>query len=430
MLHKVSKFLCTFFMLSALTGAAQEEEHHHHHHMQEEAQQPDSSSTNHQEHQHAGHGMVLPEFKHFPTIAYDEKLKPRLPQLKAAMAIHGDPELGKKFAYQSDKGRCLNCHVLGPDGEQPGTVGPNLSAYALRKINPAVTFQQIWDARVHNPNTVMPAFGTYDLLTKEEVAHIVAYLQTLKTPVDTPADLAYSVRGVWVVGEDLTLDETYLEEGKRLFERAGANGGSCVSCHTVGGKGPDLKEVGASYPKWNKQQKRVLLLEQRINLCRSQFMDSPHYPLGSAESNQLTSYLKSLSRHLPIRVAKDAPTTAAIARGKASFQHRAGQLNFACATCHTTDQPVVGRWLRGEVTHSFADSDKIYVAAQWPKHFVGGHDQGLQSLQQRIEHCQAVTNTHPLRLGSPEYVELELYLTSLSKGMPLLAPTLSRLRGE
>jgi hypothetical protein len=36
----------------------------------------------------------------------------------------------------------------------------------------------------------------------------------------------------------------------------------------------------------------------------------------------------------------------------------------------------------------------------------------------------------PLSLGSPEYVELELYLTSLANGAPLLAPTVSRLRGE
>ena len=429
MLHEVSKFLCTCFMLSALTAAAQEE-HHHHHHMQEEMQQPAPSSAMQHDHMHDGHGMIKPEFKLFPTIAYDEKLATRPPQIQSATELHGDPMLGKMLAYSSDKGRCLNCHVLGPDGEQPGTIGPNLSAYGLRKVEPSVIFQQIWDARIHNPNTVMPAFGTYDLLTKQEVAHIVAYLQTLNTTVEPPSDLPYVARGVWVIGEDLTLDEPYLEEGKRLFESPGMNGNSCAGCHTAGGKGPDLKGIATGYPKWNERQGRVLLLEQRINQCRIHNMESAHYPLGSDESNNLTSYIKSLSRHIPIRVATDGPAAAAIERGKASFQRRAGQLNFACATCHNSDQPVVGRWLRGEVTHSFTDTDRLYVSSQWPKHFVGGHDLGLMSLQQRIVHCQAVTNTFPLNLGSPEYVELELYLTSLSNGTPLLAPTLTRLRGE
>jgi hypothetical protein len=87
--------------------------------------------------------------------------------------------------------------------------------------------------------------------------------------------------------------------------------------------------------------------------------------------------------------------------------------------------------MRGDVTHPMAEGgDDRGVAAQWPKHFIGGHDLGLLSLQQRIQHCQAVTRVFPLQPGSTEYVELELYLTSLGNGMPMLAPTLSRLRGE
>jgi hypothetical protein len=87
--------------------------------------------------------------------------------------------------------------------------------------------------------------------------------------------------------------------------------------------------------------------------------------------------------------------------------------------------------MRGDVTQAMAeDGGHRDVAAQWPKHFIGGHDLGLQSLQQRIEHCQAVTRVQPLQLGSPEYVELELFLTALGNGAPVIAPTISRLRGE
>jgi len=47
-----------------------------------------------------------------------------------------------------------------------------------------------------------------------------------------------------------------------------------------------------------------------------------------------------------------------------------------------------------------------------------------------IRHCQIVTRTQPLALGSPEYTELELYLTSLANGTPVWSPTNSRLRGQ
>jgi hypothetical protein len=47
-----------------------------------------------------------------------------------------------------------------------------------------------------------------------------------------------------------------------------------------------------------------------------------------------------------------------------------------------------------------------------------------------MRHCQIVTRTQPLALGSAEYTELELYLTARANGTPLWAPTNSRLRGQ
>jgi sulfur-oxidizing protein SoxA len=284
---------------------------------------------------------------------------------------------------------------------------------------------------VHNPDSIMPAFGTFNLLNADEVADITAYLHTLDAPVDPPAPLTRDTRGAWIVGEDFTRADDILDAGRRLFDQPGGNGKACATCHSPGGTGPDLKQAAATYPKWDEPRGRIVLLEQRINFCRMRNMDSAHYPLGTRESNVLTSYVKYLARRTPLRVATDGPAHDAIARGKASFHRRAGQLNFSCATCHAPDQPVVGRWMRGDVTQAMAENGGHRdVAAQWPKHFIGGHDLGLQSLQQRIEHCQAVTRVQPLQLGSPEYVELELFLTALGNGAPVIAPTISRLRGE
>jgi sulfur-oxidizing protein SoxA len=426
-------------VLAVCSVAAQEAPEHQHHHPKT-TPPPAAPAQEHMKHggapaadgeHHDHHGMIAPESREFPTIAYDDTRTARAPQKTVPPPTPGNPHQGKQLAYNPEKGRCLSCHVLGPDGEQPGTVGPNLSDYARRGVSPAQTFQQIWDARVRNPHSVMPAFGTNTLLTAEEVADITAYLHKLDMPVNSPAPLIQDTRGVWIVGEDFTRADDVIDDGQRLFQLPGNNGKSCATCHTPGGSGPDLKGVAATYPKWDAQRKRIVALEQRVNLCRMQNMNSDHYPLGSRESNVLTSYVKYLARRTPLNVATDGDAKEAIVRGKASFYRRAGQLNFSCANCHAPEQPVAGRWMRGDVIQAMTDGGgHRNVAAQWPKHFIGGHDLGLQSLQQRIEHCQAVTRTFPLQLGSPEYVELELFLTSQGNGAPLLAPTLTRLRGE
>ena len=174
------------------------------------------------QHHHAGgdghHGMVVPESKQFPTLAYDDHRIQKSPQKKSPEALKGDPARGKHLAYSS-KGRCLSCHVLGADGQQPGTVGPNLSTYGTRGIDPGKTFQQIWDSRVANPDSVMPAFGTFELLNEKEISDISAYLQTLTTLVSAPATLTDDTRGVWVAGEDLTRADVYLEQGMQLFQK-------------------------------------------------------------------------------------------------------------------------------------------------------------------------------------------------------------------
>jgi sulfur-oxidizing protein SoxA len=313
---------------------------------------------------------------------------------------------------------------MGPDGDQAGSVGPNLSAYGNSNRDSAWTFQQIWDARAHNPETLMPPFGTNGLLTEAEVADIAAYLQTLKQALAPPArpPLRTPRERIYVSDEDFSMADSYVEAGKALFEKAGHNGRSCADCHGTGKEGPALSKAAARYPKYNEAQGRMVNLEQRINMCRAKYMDSRHFHLGSRPSNVLTSYVKYLARNAPIEVATSGAAADAAKRGGELFSRRSGQLNLSCASCHVD---AAGQWLRGQHLDRLDD-----VAGQWPKHYIALHDLGLISLQQRIRHCQIVTRSYPLALGSKEYTDLETYLTSLSNGTPVLAPTMSRMRGE
>jgi sulfur-oxidizing protein SoxA len=380
-------------------------------------------------HGHGGHGMILPESKNFPTIAYDETKKPRPVQRVSPPAMAGDPAKGKHLAYAGNKGRCLGCHILGADGAQAGDVGPNLSTYGKSGRDDAYAFQQIWDARAHNPATVMPPFGTDGVLTRHEVMDIVAYLNTLRRHVDPSARPRPQARNYDVAGEDFTPADAYIEQGEVLFQKSADNGPACAGCHAApGGKGPDLKGAAVSYPKYDPDQKRVIALAQRINVCRRKYQHSEPYHLGSKPSNLLTSYVKFLSRGLPLKVATDGPAAAAFERGKASFMRKTGRLNFSCADCHNAK---ANKWLRGQQLNAIKPGGAYSgTAATWPRHFIAGHDLGLITLRQRARHCQIVTQTYPLPLHAQEYTDLVLYMTALANGYPMQAPTMSRLRGQ
>lgn len=87
--------------------------------------------------------------------------------------MQGYPLKGRHLASR-DRGHCLSCHIMGKDDEQAVDVGPNLSSYARSCRSTEYTLEHIWDARDHNPDTLMPPFGTNELLSAHEIMHIIA----------------------------------------------------------------------------------------------------------------------------------------------------------------------------------------------------------------------------------------------------------------
>lgn len=378
---------------------------------------------------HGHHGDMPAGLEHFPTLAYDDRRAPRPAERRAMPQRHGDPAKGRELAYASDKGGCISCHALDSADDQPGDVGPNLSDYGKRGYGDDYTFQQVWDGRAHNPYTTMPPFGTNEILSLDEATDIVAYLKTLKSLASLPTRDPGEQKDYLMAGIDFTVADEYLERGERLFRQPGHNSRACATCHGAHSRNAhSLKGAAASYPKLDTRTRQAVSLEERINLCRVRNMDSRPFALGSAESNTLTGYVKSLSRGIPVRVSMQGPEAEAVKRGEKTFFRKAGRLNLACADCHVS---YGGQWLRGQRMKAFrTDSADAGVAAKFPTYHIGRHELGFISLQQRIEHCQVITQTAPLALGSREYTELELYLTALAKGRPLVAPTADTYLGE
>lgn len=95
-----------------------------------------------------------------------------------AMAVDGElAAKGKKIATNRKKGNCFTCHDY-KGAHLAGNIGPSLNGIGKRKSKKEI-YAQIWDATKANPNTTMPPFGKYEILSKKEIKAITEWVSTL-----------------------------------------------------------------------------------------------------------------------------------------------------------------------------------------------------------------------------------------------------------
>ena len=200
-------------------------------------------------------------------------------------------------------------------------------------------------------------------------------------------------------------------DGEELWKRkAGAAGKACADCH--GDARSSMKGVAARYPAYDKALGRPVNLEQRINLCRARHQEAtplPYEKPRSAGAHRIRrANSRAACRSRPMPTPELAPF---VAKGRDFFMHRQGQLNLACTNCHDDN---------------------------WDKHLAGsavtqGHSERLSDLPpgmaDRWARCNAACATaspacarRTYDFGAPELVELELYLMSRARGMPIETP--------
>jgi sulfur-oxidizing protein SoxX len=86
--------------------------------------------------------------------------------------------LGKKIAENRKLGNCFTCHSY-EGANLPGNIGPPLVAMKARFPDKAKLRAQIADATKNNPNTLMPPFGKYEILTPKEIDAVTDWVYTL-----------------------------------------------------------------------------------------------------------------------------------------------------------------------------------------------------------------------------------------------------------
>lgn len=97
----------------------------------------------------------------------------------AEVSLADSIEEGKKIAFNRTKGNCLACHAIkDKEAELPGTMGPPLLSIKQRYSREKLK-NHIFDATKASPNTSMPPFGKYKILTDDEIDKVVDYVMTL-----------------------------------------------------------------------------------------------------------------------------------------------------------------------------------------------------------------------------------------------------------
>jgi sulfur-oxidizing protein SoxA len=198
-------------------------------------------------------------------------------------------------------------------------------------------------------------------------------------------------------------------DGESLWKsKAGAAGKACADCHDDARA--SMKGVAARYPAFDRELGHPVNLEQRVNLCRVRNQQATPLAYESRDLLALTAFVAQQSRGVAIATNTDPQLEPFVAKGRDLFMQRQGQLNLGCVNCH--DDNWDKRLAGSAITQGHPTGYPLY-RLEW---------QSLGSLQRRLRACITGIRAQAYDYGAPELVELELYLMSRARGMPIETP--------
>lgn len=236
------------------------------------------------------------------------------------------------------------------------------------------------------------------------------------TPFEEFANGSYAIgigpedkRAQWLEAEEFPPYEIALDKGKQLFNTPFKNGKTYASCFKNGGKG-----IRQYYPYYDPKTKQVKTLEQEINECRVKNGEKPlKWKKGALA--QISAYMAYTSRGKPlsVKVPNDPDALAWYERGKHHYYAKRGQLNMACADCHMYNS---GNRIRANLLSPSLGHPTGFPVyrAKWGN---------LGTLHRRFGGCNKQVRAKPFKAQSDEYKALEYFLTYMSNGLPVNAPS-------
>ena len=343
---------------------------------------------------------------------------PKTPR-KLASPITGDIANGAKLVADRNRGgSCLACHVMGQAGnaDLPGNAAPDLSEIGNAGREDEYLFNYIYDARVYNPDTVMPPWGGHGVFNDQEISDMVAFLKTLKKPAVFKTELDDPSKRPAPVEKRENLDPIEnpgmwaVDKAQELWKQKQSAGFSCNTCHSD--PAASFKTWAASMPKWEPRLNKVLGVEEFVTR-HAKATTGADWLMETDENRAMSVYLRFLANGAPIQVdTTSADSKAAIERGKALASRKLGELNFACTDCHgkSANHWIRGQWLgepKGQYDHF--PTWRTSLLAIW-------------DIRQRFQWCQVNIRADELPPDAKEYGDLELYLASQNDGLKLSVP--------
>jgi len=200
-----------------------------------------------------------------------------------------------------------------------------------------------------------------------------------------------------------------IEQGAEQWSTVtGSEGKSCATCHD---KAEDtMKGVRASMPKWKESLNKPITLEQQINECRTDRMGAKKVKFDSSFMLAMSSYVGLQSRGMPVKVQTDGPMAEWNEKGKKIYYTRVGQLDMSCSNCHEDN---FGNYIRANHLSQGQTNGFPVFRLKWQK---------LGSVHRRFKGCMKNIRAKPYKVGSDEFVALELYVASRGQGMAVETP--------
>ena len=333
--------------------------------------------------------------------------------------ITGDATRGRQLAFDRTRGgRCVACHVMGKDTPpQPGNVGPDLSTIGAQRDD-AWLFNYVYDPRNRNVNSIMPPWGAHRLFNVAEIRDIVAFLKTLKEPYrnNDPQDDPATRTPPRDTRDNLDPTENpamfALDRGKDLFNKAGAGGKSCASCH----RAPEasFKTWAARMPRFEPRLNKVLGVEEFITR-HARATTGDELSMQSTDNIALSVYLHNLANGETIRPDLSvAGARKAVQSGTALMERKLGQLNMACVDCHTEERHAF-KWARGQYL-----VESRGTVAHFPTWRTSRGD--IWDIRKRFQWCNVSVRANDLPPDAREYGEIEMALAAINKGEKINSP--------
>jgi sulfur-oxidizing protein SoxA len=225
--------------------------------------------------------------------------------------------------------------------------------------------------------------------------------------------------------------ELWEMRGEELWlQKAGPNNVSLEQCDL--GKGPGiLKGAYAELPRYFKDTKKVMDLEQRLKHCRitlqglteEQASAQPFSATGKASDIEpMVAYITAQSRGIKMNVPMSHPEEKrAYEIGKKLFFYRGGSHDFSCATCHSADQMRIRMQDLPNLTTK-AGAQAGYTT--WPAYRVSQGE--VRTMQHRLNDCFRQQRFPEPVYASEAITAMTMFLARSANGGVYQGPALKR----